>query len=166
MLSPHKSIFVLLMSLNWVGKANPQEHTGQLGKASVMRHGIKTSASPIKQPIQRLPVALKKVVNTEVDKMLNNDVIGPSRSAWSSPVVLVKKKDQSWRFCIDFRKLNAVTVKDAYPLPHINDTLDSLAGAKYFSTLDLALDYWQVELEETDQGKTAFSTSKAILSLM
>lgn len=134
------------------------EHTGQLGKASVVRHGIKTTASPIKQPIRRLPVALKKVVNTEVDKMLNDNVIRPSRSAWSSPVVLVKKKDQSWRFCIDFRKLNAVTVKDAYPLPRIDDTLDSLAGAKYFSTLDLASGYWQVELEETDKGKTAFST--------
>ena len=90
--------------------------------------------------------------------MLNQGVIRPSNSPWASPVVLVRKKDGTWRFCIDFRKLNSVTHRDAYPLPRIDATLDSLAGAKFFSTLDLASGYWQVELEEEDKEKTAFTT--------
>ena len=90
--------------------------------------------------------------------MLHQGVIRESNSPWSSPVVMVKKKDSSWRFCINFRKLNERTVKDAYPLPRIDETLEALAGSRFFSTLDLASGYWQVEVEEKDRGKTAFST--------
>ena len=92
--------------------------------------------------------------------MLKNKVIRPSTSPWSSPIIMVRKKDGSWRFCIDFRKLNSVTHKDAYPLPRIDETLESLAGSTIFSTLDLASGYWQVELEESDKEKTAFSTTE------
>ena len=89
--------------------------------------------------------------------MLANDVIRPNSSPWSSPIIMVRKKDGSWRFCIDYRKLNAVTCCDAYPLPRIDATLDSLAGATYFTTLDLASGFWQVAVEEKDKEKTAFS---------
>ena len=133
-----------------------------LGHTSTVKHGIKTSASPIRQPQRRLPVALKSVVQQEVTKMLNQGVIRPSNSPWASPVVLVRKKDGTWRFCIDFRKLNSVTHRDAYPLPRIDATLDSLAGAKFFTTLDLASGYWQVELEEEDKEKTAFTTPQGL----
>ena len=92
--------------------------------------------------------------------MLENKVIRPSTSPWSSPIIMVRKNDGSWRFCIDFRKLNSVTHKDAYPLPRIDETLESFAGSTIFSTLDLASGYWQVELEEPDKEKTAFSTTE------
>lgn len=90
--------------------------------------------------------------------MLRKGVISPSSSPWTPPVVLAKKKDGTLRFCIDFKKLNAVTRKDAYRLPRIDDTLDSLSGSRWFSTLDLACRYWQVEIAHSDREKTAFST--------
>ena len=94
--------------------------------------------------------------------MLDRKIIQPSSSPWASPIVLVPKKDGSVRFCIDYRKGNAVTRRDAYPLPRIDDTLDTLAGAKWFSTLDLVSGYWQVELEEQDKEKTAFCTQDGL----
>ena len=78
--------------------------------------------------------------------------------AWSSPVMLVRKKDPSWRLCIDYRRLNAVTRKDAYPLPRIDESLDALAGSMYFSTLDLVSGYWQVPLDQDAREKSAFMT--------
>ena len=90
--------------------------------------------------------------------MLRQGVIQPSKSPWASPVVLVAKKDGSTQFCIDYRKLNAVTKMDVYPLPRIDDTLDLLANNLYFSTLDLASGYWQVQMDGTSQEKTAFTT--------
>jgi len=105
-----------------------------------------------------VPEALKDTVTLEVNCMLEQNIIRPSSSPWSSPVVMVQKKDGSWRFCIDYRKLNSVTHCDAYPLPRIDATLDSLAGCRYFTTLDLAAGYWQDRLEEVDKEKTGFST--------
>ncbi|KAL5471331.1 hypothetical protein EMCRGX_G029435 [Ephydatia muelleri] len=91
--------------------------------------------------------------------MAQNDLIV---SVLSSPVVLVKKKDESVRFCVDYRKVNSVTRKDAYPLPRVDDTLDTLAGSRLFTTLDLASGYWQVEVAEEDQPKTAFTTPEGL----
>jgi hypothetical protein len=89
--------------------------------------------------------------------MLDRDASRPSHSPYSSPVVLVRKKNVSLRFCIDLRRLNSRTVKDAYPLPRVEETLDVLKGALLFSSLDLKSVYWQVEIAEGDKMKTAFS---------
>ncbi|GFS49286.1 retrovirus-related Pol polyprotein from transposon 17.6 [Trichonephila clavipes] len=88
--------------------------------------------------------------------MKGNDVIEPSSSHWASPIVLVRKKG-STRFCVDYRRLNNVTKKDSYPLPSIDDTLDTLASNTWFSTLDLKSGYWQVELHPDNKEKTAFT---------
>ena len=87
--------------------------------------------------------------------MLECGAIRPSESPYSSNVVLVRKKDNSLRFCLDYRMLNARTRKDAYMLPRFDDSIDVLSGAKYFSKLDLRSAYWQVEIEEEDKQKTA-----------
>ena len=96
-----------------------------LGRTSLVKHKINTgSASPIKQAPRRMPSAKRKISEAEIDKMLTEDIIEPSNSSWSSPVVLVNKKDGSPRFCVDFRKLNGVTKKDAYPLPNAEELID------------------------------------------
>ena len=94
--------------------------------------------------------------------MLEQDVIEPSDSPWASPVVLVRKKDGSLRYCIDYRKLNDVTIKDSYPLPRIDESLDSLSHTKYFSTLDLASGYWQIGLVVDARKKSEFCTTSGL----
>jgi hypothetical protein len=97
-----------------------------------------------------------------LDKMQRHRVIEESESPWSSPVVLVRKKNGELRFCVDYRKLNDITKKDCFPLPRIDETLDTLAGAKWYSTFDLKSDYWQVDVHPDDKDKTAFSTGQGL----
>ena len=89
--------------------------------------------------------------------------VRPLYSPWASPVVLVRKKDGNWWFCIDYRHLNSVTTKDVYPLPRIEDALSCLEGSQYFSIIDLQFGYWQVEVREEDRAKTAFITADGLL---
>ena len=95
-------------------------------------------------------------------RMLDQQVIQNSSSPCTSPIVLVKKEDGNCRFCVDYRKVNSITRKDAYPLPRVDDILDALAGSKVFSTLDLISGYWQVEVAPQDCPKTAFCTTEGL----
>ena len=129
------------------------------GRTSIVRHAIDTGdAAPIKQRPRRPPRAFEGEEEKIIADQLKAGVIRESSSPWSSPLVYVKKKDGTTRQCVDYRKLNEVTKKDAYPLPRMEDCLDCLGGAQVFSTLDLQSGFWQIEIEEDDRQKTAFST--------
>ena len=128
-----------------------------LGNCDLYKHEIHlTDETPFKEPHRRIPPALFDEIKEHLKEMLEAGAIRPSSSPFSSNVVVVRKKDGSIRFCVDFRKLNNKTVKDAYAIPRIEDTLHLLAGSRYFTKLDLRSGYWQVELREKDKQKTAF----------
>ncbi|GFX27079.1 hypothetical protein TNCV_439851 [Trichonephila clavipes] len=128
-----------------------------------VKHRIFTGDhAPINQRAYRVSPTERLIIHEEVQKMLDEGIVQPSESPWSSPIVLVRKKDGSWRFCVDYRKLNSVTKKDVYPLPRIDDTLDCLKGAMFFSSMDLRSGYWQIEIDEADREKTAFITPEGL----
>ena len=139
------------------------EGSQDLGQTGRVQHKINTgTAPPIRQQVRRIPQFRRQEAKKLLDDMLGRNVIQPSNSPWASPVVLVPKKDGSLRFCVDYRRVNAVTRKDAYPLPRVDDTLDTLSGSKWFSTLDLLSGYWQVEVDPEDREKTAFCTHEGL----
>lgn len=139
--------------------------TGPLdfGRTTLTYHHINTGdTAPIKQLPRRVPIAKKKEMEDLISDMSQRNVIQPSQSPWSSPVVLVRKKDGSTRFCVDYRRLNDVTIKDSYPLPRMDDILSTLHGSNWFSTMDLQSGYWQVEVDEESKSKTAFACSSGL----
>jgi hypothetical protein len=134
----------------------------ELGSSNQVEHSIETGdAQPIKKNPYRTPHALKPIVEEHINDMLEKNIIEPSMSPWSSRIVLVQKKSKDWtvkyRFCVDYRALNAVTKPDAYPIPNIVDTLDSLGHSKIFSVLDMASGYHQIPVKLEHREKTAFS---------
>ncbi len=129
----------------------------RLGKAMGIKMRIETVGSPVKQQAYRLPLVKRESVAKEIERLLAEGIIRPSVSAWSSPIVLVPKKTGGYRLCIDYRKVNSVTVKDGYPLPNIRTIFDSLQGASYFSLLDLYQGYHHILLDKDSIEKTAFS---------
>jgi hypothetical protein len=100
----------------------------------------------------------KTKIERQVDDMLRSGIIIPSHSPFASLVLLVKKKDNTWRFCVDYRKLNSITVKNKFPLPIIDEFLDEMARVKYFSTIDLASRFHQIRMIPEDEAKTTFET--------
>ena len=124
---------------------------------------IKTGdASLTAQPVRRVPFAVRKEVPCQLHEMQRKNVIQPSHSPWASPIVLVRKKDNTLRFCMDYQALNEVTKPDKFPIPYINDLLNQLREARYFSTLDLTAGYWQIQVDEASQEKTAFVTHQGL----
>eukprot|EP00731_Ephydatia_muelleri_P032451 Em0023g958a len=137
--------------------------SSDLGHTSLLQHRINTgSEGPIQCPPRRIPQARREDVRRLLREMLDNGIVEPSEGPWSSPIVLAKKKDGTLRFCVDYRKVNTITKRDAYPLPRIDDTLGTLGGSKFFTTMDLASGYWQVEMAPEDRPKTAFSTPEGL----
>ena len=129
-----------------------------MGRTNLVKHHIKlTDPVPFKEAYRRIPPQMYDEVKSHLQEMLDLGAIRPSNSPWASAIVLVRKKDGRLRFCIDLRKLNNRMVKDAYSLPRIESILDSLGGAKIFSTLDLKAGYWQVEMAEECKAYTAFT---------
>ncbi|CAF4231076.1 unnamed protein product [Rotaria sp. Silwood2] len=142
----------------------PDVFNEQPGRTKKVQHQINLvpDAKPFNSPPFRYAPARKEIIEQNIKDMLEQGIISPSTSPWASPVILGPKKDGTLRFCVDYRKLNAVTIRDAYPLPRIDDTLDSLQQAKFVSTLDLRSGYWQVEMDKDSRRKTAFVTHKGL----
>lgn len=136
----------------------------QLTFTNQTKHSIPTTSdTPINTKTYRFPYVHQQEVKTQIDKMIDQKIIRPSTSPWSSPIWVVPKKldasgKQKWRVVIDYRKLNDVTIGDSYPLPNITDILDKLGHSVYFTTLDLASGFHQIELDSKDIPKTAFNT--------
>ena len=135
---------------------------GKVGYNAEVTHKIETEGEPFKSHPRMKSAREKDYIHQEVIKLLKEGKIEPSRSPWGAPVVLVRKKDGTLRFCIDFRRLNDCTKKDAYPLPRIDECLDCLSGSQWFCTLDLASGYWQVAMDPADKEKTAFVTHNGL----
>ena len=134
-----------------------------LGLTDVVTHRIDTgSAKPVRQQLRRYPPAHVEAIASHVDNMLDHGIIEPASSPWASNIVLVRKKDGTYRCCIDYRQLNSVTRRDAYPLPRIDSCLDTMVGAHWFSTFDLRASYHQVKVTDEDMDKTAFICPKGM----
>lgn len=135
------------------------QHPTDYGHTKTIQHEIPlVDTRPFRLPYRKIPPSQWQDVRKLLTEMEAEGVIRPSKSPYASPVVIVTKKDGSLRLCVDYRKLNSCSTRDAFPLPRIEEALEALGNAKYFSTLDLTSGYWQVEVAEQDKHKTAFST--------
>jgi hypothetical protein len=134
-----------------------------IGNTGLVKHKIDTGdAKPIKQAPRRLSPEERAAADKLVDELLERKLISPSNSPWASNIVMAKKSDGSYRLCCDLRGVNSVTKKDGYPIPRIDETLESLGQAKVYASLDLASGYWQVQMSPESKDKTEFCTRKGL----
>ena len=132
----------------------------ELGCCEVQRHKIKLiDTEPIHIRPYKKSESERLLINKEIELMLEAKIIRPSCSPWSAPVVMIPKKDKTRRMCIDYRRLNSVTIQNSWPLPRISDILDRLRESVWFSALDLKSGYWQVAMHPDSIELTAFSTA-------
>ena len=134
---------------------------------SMGEHVIETvpGTQPRKAKRYRMSPQQEEEVVKQSDEMLRNGIIRPSNSPWAHNVILVKKPDGGTRFVVDYRPLNEVTVKDAYPMPNIREIVDKMQGAKYFCKMDMVSAYWAVPIKEEDREKTAFMTPRHVYEM-
>jgi transposase InsO family protein len=132
-----------------------------LGRTAKVQHRIDTGDSkPVRQALRRQPLAMLRAIDEQLETMQKQSIIEPCQSEWASNIVVVRKKDGSLRFCVDYRQLNDRTIKDAYPLPKIEECLDVLSGSSWFTSVDLRSGYHQVAMHPDDIHKTAFITRR------
>lgn len=144
-LSDHKTVFT--------------KDDNDYGCTTTVKHDIPTGDSPpVRERYRMIPPKLYQEVKDQIKEMLEKGVIKESYSPWAAPTVYLRKKDGNIRICVDYRRLNALTRKDAYFLPRTEESLNALGQAKLFSTLDLVSGYWQVAMDPKDRQKTAFTT--------
>lgn len=137
------------------------------GRTSILNHRIKVNDSkPVRSKPYPIPYAIQGEVEKELQQMLDLGIIEPSESPYSSPMLIVKKKDGGNRLCLDFRKLNKLTVFDAEPMPDIAEIMTQLSNSKYFTRIDLSKGYWQIPLDRNSRELTAFQTSKGLFQFV
>ena len=130
----------------------------ELGWTHSTKHTIKvTDDTPFKEQFRQIPPPMVEEVRNHLREMLESGAIRPSQSAWCNVLVLVRKKDGGLHFCINFHCLNAHTKKDSYPLPRIQEALESLVGTSHFSCLDLKSGFWQIKMDKASKQYTAFT---------
>ena len=153
-LTPQQREYVYQM----LGK-HRQMWDGHLGRVAATEHRIDLipGAKPVHSQPYRAGPRARDIESQEVGRMLKAGVIEPASTEWASPVVLVPKPDGSMRFCVDYRKVNAMTTRDTYPLPRMDECIDSLGDARIFSTLDCNCGYWQIPMEPDARDKTTFT---------
>ena len=150
-------IQALLEEFHDVFAENPKKPS----TTTTAQHLIETgNALPIKAKSIRVSPQVEAEINVQIGQMLRNGIIRPSSSPWASRVILVRKKDNSYRFAVNYRAVNDSTKKDSYPLPDIKDILDKLSGSRFYSSLDGASAYWSIPIIERDREKTAFITPR------
>ena len=132
----------------------------RLGKTNVIKHhiNIPPGTPPVFIPAYRIPVSQKEKINQSINEMLDQQIISKSTSPWSSPLLLVPKRDNTFRVVVDFRKINKVTLPDPYPVPSLRDLISSIGENQVFTTLDLLQGFWQVPLDEESKDLTGFSS--------
>ena len=136
------------------------------GWTTVIKHEIHVeNAAPVRQRAYRIPYSQWEAVKKELDKMLEVGVVCPSTRTWASPIVMVEKKDDGLRFCVDYRRLNQLSKFDTYPIPRIEEVFESVGSSTVITTLDLASGYWQIPMAEGSQEKSEFTTPFGLFEL-
>jgi len=153
-----------LIDKYWICFSRNDEDIGTVEDKYGLHDVVLNDDKPIKQKPYVIPQAKETVVKDCVEKMLKMNIIEPSNSNWASPIVLVKKPDGSERFCVDYRKLNNVTLKDSFPMPNIENRLNKLHGSKFFKSFDCTSGYWQIKLSDKAKQITSFICSLGLFS--